>query len=176
MNSDSEYRVAIHPNLRAKVTYDADDGALRLTVDYRRDGEWDEPAGGLELRGRRISMTSDGESLFDRDVSIESLERYGSTLARFARRLTDATGAAEPESWPVSVTQNDGSVVEALRPPAQASFEVYEDKSGDWRWRLVHRNGNVIADGGGGYSSKQAAKKGVRSVKRNALGAPVEEL
>ncbi|WP_458185132.1 HVO_2922 family protein [Haladaptatus sp. NG-WS-4] len=176
MNPDSEYRVAIHPNLRARVVYDADDGGITVTVDYRRDGTWTDPTDGIELRGRRISVSSDGESLLERDVSLELLERVGTKLAAATDRLTDRTGTPEPESWPIAVTQTDGSVVEALRPPTQATFEVYEDGSGEWRWRLVHRNGNVIADGGEGYSSKRAAKNGIESVKRNALGAPVEDL
>ncbi|MEM4781643.1 MAG: HVO_2922 family protein, partial [Halalkalicoccus sp.] len=60
--------------------------------------------------------------------------------------------------------------------PSSGRFEVYRDKAGEWRWRLVHRNGNVIADGGEGYSSKRNAIKGLRSVQHNAPGAPIEEL
>lgn len=60
--------------------------------------------------------------------------------------------------------------------PATGRFEVYEDTAGEWRWRLIHRNGNIIADGGEGYSSKRNAIKGLRSVQRNAPDAGVEEL
>jgi amphi-Trp domain-containing protein len=60
--------------------------------------------------------------------------------------------------------------------PSLGRFEVYEDRAGEWRWRLVHRNGNIIADGGEGYSTKQKAKQGIRSVQHNAPGAAVEEL
>jgi amphi-Trp domain-containing protein len=59
---------------------------------------------------------------------------------------------------------------------SRATFELYEDAAEEWRWRLVHDNGNVIGDSGEGYSSKQKAKQGLRSVKKNALGAPVEEM
>ena len=59
--------------------------------------------------------------------------------------------------------------------PSQGHFEVYEDRAGEWRWRLVHRNGNIIADGGEGYASKRNAIRGVRSVQRNAPGAGIEE-
>jgi uncharacterized protein YegP (UPF0339 family) len=52
-----------------------------------------------------------------------------------------------------------------------AAFEVYEDAGGEWRWRLRHRNGNIVATGGEGYSSRTAAQDGVDSVKRNAPGA-----
>lgn len=57
-----------------------------------------------------------------------------------------------------------------------ATFELYEDNAGQYRWRLRHENGNVIADGGQGYASKQKAKQGLNSVKSNAPGAAVEEL
>jgi len=59
---------------------------------------------------------------------------------------------------------------------SDATFEVYEDDAGDYRWRLVHENGNVIADSGEGYASKQKAKQGLHSVKENAPDAGVEEV
>jgi hypothetical protein len=57
---------------------------------------------------------------------------------------------------------------------SNATFELYEDAADEWRWRLVHDNGNIIADSGQGYASKQKAKQGLRSVRRNAPGAAVE--
>lgn len=57
---------------------------------------------------------------------------------------------------------------------SKATFEVYEDAADEWRWRLVHDNGNVIADSGEGYASKQRVKTGIESVKTNAAGAPIE--
>ncbi len=38
-----------------------------------------------------------------------------------------------------------------------ATFEVYEDRAGKYRWRLRHDNDNFIADSGEGYSSKAGA-------------------
>ncbi|MFB6068379.1 MAG: HVO_2922 family protein [Halobacterium sp.] len=58
---------------------------------------------------------------------------------------------------------------------ADATFHVYEDEAGQYRWRLVHRNGNIIADSGEGYASKQKAKQGLWSVKENAPNAEVVE-
>ncbi|MFB6172665.1 MAG: HVO_2922 family protein [Haloarculaceae archaeon] len=55
-----------------------------------------------------------------------------------------------------------------------ATFELYEDHEGKYRWRLVHRNGNIIADSGEGYASRQKARQGIESVKSNAPDAPVE--
>jgi uncharacterized protein YegP (UPF0339 family) len=58
---------------------------------------------------------------------------------------------------------------------AKATFQVYQDAADEWRWRLVHDNGNVLADGGQGYSSKRRAVDGIESVRLNAPEAPIEE-
>jgi amphi-Trp domain-containing protein len=52
-------------------------------------------------------------------------------------------------------------------------FEVFRDRASEWRWRLVHRNGNIIATSGEGYTSRQNALKGMRSVMKNAPDAEV---
>ncbi|WP_049947730.1 HVO_2922 family protein [Candidatus Halobonum tyrrellensis] len=56
---------------------------------------------------------------------------------------------------------------------SKATFELYRDRAEEWRWRLVAANGNIIADSGEGYRSKQGAKRGIASVKANADGADV---
>jgi uncharacterized protein YegP (UPF0339 family) len=65
-----------------------------------------------------------------------------------------------------------GSIV--MTDASKATFEVYTDAADEWRWRLVHDNGNVIADSGEGYASKQRARSGIESVQTNAADAPVE--
>ncbi|WP_436926557.1 HVO_2922 family protein [Halosimplex amylolyticum] len=57
---------------------------------------------------------------------------------------------------------------------SKATFEVFRDSADEWRWRLVAANGNIIADSGEGYQSKQGVERGIRSVKRSAPGADVE--
>ncbi|MBN1693275.1 MAG: YegP family protein [Dehalococcoidales bacterium] len=52
-----------------------------------------------------------------------------------------------------------------------ATFELYEDKGGEYRWRLRHQNGQIIADSGEGYVNKEDAKNGIQSVKENAPDA-----
>ena len=56
---------------------------------------------------------------------------------------------------------------------SKATFELFADSANKWRWRLVHDNGNIIADSSQGYSSKQKAKQGLRSVKTNIRGAEI---
>jgi hypothetical protein len=38
----------------------------------------------------------------------------------------------------------------SMRPDA---VEVYQDKAGDWRWRIVAPNGEVIGDSAEGYAN-----------------------
>ncbi|SHH69479.1 HVO_2922 family protein [Halobaculum gomorrense] len=56
---------------------------------------------------------------------------------------------------------------------SKATFEVFRDSADQWRWRLKHDNGNIIADSGEGYASKQKAEEGIESVKANAADAEV---
>lgn len=56
-----------------------------------------------------------------------------------------------------------------------AKFELYKDAKGEFRWRLIASNGQMIANGGEGYSSKESAKNGIESVKKNAASAPIED-
>ena len=56
-----------------------------------------------------------------------------------------------------------------------ATFELYADKQGEYRWRLRHDNGNIIADSGEGYASRQKARQGIESVRANAPDASIEE-
>lgn len=58
----------------------------------------------------------------------------------------------------------------------QAAFDVYEGEGGDPRWRLRHRNGQILANGTQGYASHSGVWEGIESVKRNAPNAPLEEI
>ncbi|MEU1675395.1 DUF1508 domain-containing protein [Streptomyces roseifaciens] len=54
-------------------------------------------------------------------------------------------------------------------------FEMYEDNSGKYRYRLKAGNGEIIAVGES-YNSRSACEKGIESVKQNAASAPVKDL
>ena len=58
---------------------------------------------------------------------------------------------------------------------ALARFEVFRDQDEEWRWRLRHRNGNIIATSGEGYTRKHNAWKGLQSVMKNAPEAELTE-
>ncbi len=56
-----------------------------------------------------------------------------------------------------------------------AKFEVYEDKKGEFRFRLKAANGEIIA-ASEGYKTKESCMNGIESVKKNAPEAKVEEI
>jgi uncharacterized protein YegP (UPF0339 family) len=41
-------------------------------------------------------------------------------------------------------------------------IEIYQDKAKAYRWRLVSRNGRIIADGAEGYTKKHNAQRAVK--------------
>ncbi len=53
-------------------------------------------------------------------------------------------------------------------------FEVYEDKAGEFRFRLTATNGQTIA-ASEGYKAKSSCLNGIESVKKNAPDAEVVE-
>ena len=52
-------------------------------------------------------------------------------------------------------------------------FEIYEDRSGQFRFRLRARNGQIIAISEG-YSAKASCLSGIESVRKNAVDGIVE--
>lgn len=54
-------------------------------------------------------------------------------------------------------------------------FEVYKDKSGEFRFRLKASNGQVIASGQG-YKTRESCLHGIESVRKNAANANIVEL
>lgn len=54
-------------------------------------------------------------------------------------------------------------------------FEVYQDKAGEYRFRLKAGNGEIVASGES-YPTKAEAREGCEAVKRAADGATIEEV
>lgn len=78
------------------------------------------------------------------------------------------------DELPERVTALTGQEPSRSTMPTNPVFELYEDSASEWRWRLVAPNGNIIADSGEGYVSKQGARRGIESVKRNAPDARIQ--
>lgn len=54
-------------------------------------------------------------------------------------------------------------------------FELYEDKSGGFRFRLKAGNGEIIATSSESYRTKSSALNGIESIKKNAADANVDD-
>ncbi len=54
-------------------------------------------------------------------------------------------------------------------------FELYKDRKSEFRWRLRHANGNILATSSEGYKAKGSASKCIENVK-NSAEAPIKEL
>ena len=64
------------------------------------------------------------------------------------------------------VTGQEGS------PPMK--YQIFKDKAGEFRWRLVATNGKIVADSGEGYRNKADCLHGIDLVK-SSTNAEVEE-
>ncbi len=69
----------------------------------------------------------------------------------------------------------EDQTVEGFETIKHPKFEVYLDKSGEYRFRLKARNGEIIATSEG-YKAKASCLNGIESVKKNAPEAPTEEI
>ena len=56
-----------------------------------------------------------------------------------------------------------------------SKFEIYQDKRGEWRWRLKAGNCEPVAISEEGFSSKASVEKTIETVKRCAAEADVVE-
>lgn len=54
------------------------------------------------------------------------------------------------------------------------TFEIYRDRRGEWRWRLKHANGNILATSSEGYRAKGDAARCIENVKASSSAQVVE--
>jgi len=66
----------------------------------------------------------------------------------------------------------EDQTVEDAKTVTNPKFEVYQDKAGEFRFRLKARNGENILSGEG-YAAKAGCLNGIDSIRRNAPEAAV---
>jgi len=69
----------------------------------------------------------------------------------------------------------EDQTVEDIQTVKHPKFEVYNDKSGEFRFRLKAKNGEIIAVSES-YTSKSGCLGGIESVKKNAPDAEIEKV
>ena len=67
----------------------------------------------------------------------------------------------------------EDQTVEGYAVQKHPKFEMYQDKGGEFRFRLKARNGQIVAVSEG-YTSHKACMDGVESVRRNGPDGEVE--
>lgn len=72
------------------------------------------------------------------------------------------------------VANVEDQTVEGFATEKNPKFEVYNDKAGEFRFRLKATNGQIIATSEG-YKAKAGCMNGIESVKKNAPDAEVVE-
>ena len=68
----------------------------------------------------------------------------------------------------------EDQTVEGFETMTHPKFEMYQDKAGEYRFRLKARNGEIIGVSEG-YTTKANCVNGVESVKKNAADAEIVE-
>ena len=68
----------------------------------------------------------------------------------------------------------EDQTVEGFATATNPKFELYEDKGGEFRFRLKARNGEIIAVSEG-YKAKASCENGIESVRKNAPEAEIAE-
>ena len=66
----------------------------------------------------------------------------------------------------------EDQTVENYEAKKHPKFEMYQDKAGEYRFRLKAKNGEIIATGES-YKAKAGCLNGIDSIKRNAPESPV---
>ena len=67
----------------------------------------------------------------------------------------------------------EDQTAEGFTPVKHPKFEIYQDKAGEFRFRLKATNGQIIATSEG-YKAMASCLNGIESVKKNAPEAKIE--
>lgn len=144
---DRSGRIAAPSDLAVEIELEGEDGEDGQGFELELELSWEGAADDW-------TATPDGES-DDRD------------------RPSDRSEETDPDRGDESST--GAGIAASSGPGSMARFEVFRDRADEWRWRLVHRNGNIIATSGEGYTTRQNAENGIESVVANAPGADVDD-
>ncbi len=120
----------------------------------------------VEIDDAEYEVYPDGESWHwrlvteDRDVVADSTEPH------------DDRDAAVEAIERVRSQASEADLIEF----ENAAFQVYEADSGEWRWRLIDEDGNVLADSGEEHTSRGEAAEAMMTLKEQAPDAELLEI
>ena len=175
---DDEQSVAVDvpPEPDMSVELEREGGTASLEIEL----EWDEADGAIDVEAAASKARFETYEDKAGEHRWRLVHRNGNIIADCAEGYS-AKAKAEQGLESVRTNAPGGYVIDRSKDDeapreggSDATFELFEDSGGKWRWRLRHDNGNIIADSGQGYASKQKAKQGLDSVQTNVAGAPIE--
>jgi len=171
-------------------TLEISDGAFGVYKDKAGEWRWRliAPNGKIIAdSGEGYSSKGNAKRAVSKIISIEDseFEKYEDKAGEWRWRLIAPNGKIIADSGEGYISESNlEDAMERVKKymkkadtldVSKGAFDVYKDKAGKWRWRLIAPNGKIIADSGEGYSSKQKAVQGLSSVRRNAPNAEVKE-
>ncbi|RQG96475.1 DUF1508 domain-containing protein [Natrarchaeobius chitinivorans] len=101
------------------------------------------------------------------------------------RLVTDDREVVAASTEPHADTESATAAIDRVREQASeadliefenAAFQVYEADSGEWRWRLIDEDGNVLADSGEEHTSRSEAAEAMMTLKEQAPNAELLEI
>ncbi|SEW09642.1 DUF1508 domain-containing protein [Natrinema salifodinae] len=101
------------------------------------------------------------------------------------RLVTDDREVVAASTEPHADAESATAAIERVRQQASeadliefenAAFQVYEADSGEWRWRLIDEDGNVLADSGEEHTSRNEAAEAMMTLKEQAPDAELLEI
>ncbi|AEH36320.1 amphi-Trp domain-containing protein [Halopiger xanaduensis] len=150
------------------------------------DLEWDDPDGSSVRLASEAGTGHENAVVLVGDERPDDESATDSAMATMPPEGVAGTDAESDDSGPESTA--DGASAEDQEATSEPTageqapssgrtsrFEVYQDRADEWRWRLVHWNGNIVADSGEGYTTRSNAKRAARSVMRTAPTARVTD-
>jgi uncharacterized protein YegP (UPF0339 family) len=99
-------------------------------------------------------------------------------MKQFTRRAVLLLALAIPIGtigFSFATAQTKDKPTKDKKPTAAATFEVYKDSAGEFRFRLKDDEGTLMATSGKGYKTKADCQKVIDAIKRDAAKAKVED-
>jgi uncharacterized protein YegP (UPF0339 family) len=125
-----------------------------------------------------LSSASAGQK--EKDESRMKFEWYKDKAGEFRWRLKAGNGlimATAGESYKrLEDAKNSIDLLQKAATDDKAKFEVYEDKAGEFRWRLKAGNNQIVAVASEGYKEKSGAERALATIKAGAAKAEVVEV
>ena len=115
-----------------------------------------------------IKVAKNGDYMFNLFASNGKIVATSETYAS----LQNCKNGIESVRKNAPIANFEDQTEEGFATATNPKFEMYQDKAGEYRFRLKARNGEIIAVSEG-YVAKASCLNGIESVRKNAVEAEV---